>query len=270
MGTRVGIIGTGNMGGAILRGIITENYVRPSELLVFDASAKKMKQLSEEYIGLRTATSSFQLAEESDIILLCVKPNYIEDVIRQIKPAINNKAVVSIAAGWTLDRLEAALQGTGASYMRVMPNTPAMVGEGMTAICDESTLSDTDFDFVKGIFDALGKTVILPESLFDGVTAISGSSPAYVYMFIEAMADAGVREGIPRKKAYEIAAQAVLGSALMVLSTGKHPGELKDAVCSPGGTTIEAVASLEKNGFRSSVMEAVRICAEKSKEMSHR
>lgn len=265
---KVGIIGTGNMGGAILHGIVTSNYVRPSELLVFDASSKRMKQLTEEYVGLRTAADGLQLAEESEVILLCVKPNYIAEVIRQIRPALNGKAVVSIAAGWTLDRLEEALKGTGALYMRVMPNTPAMVGEGMTAICDESTLPDHVFDFVKGIFDSLGKTVILPESLFDGVTAISGSSPAYVYMFIEALADAGVREGIPRKKAYEMAAQSVLGSALMVLSTGKHPGELKDAVCSPGGTTIDAVASLEKNGFRSAVMEAVHVCAEKSKSMS--
>lgn len=269
MGIRVGIIGTGNMGGAILHGIITANYVRPSELLVYDVSAKKMKQLCEEYNGqLRTAGDVLQVAEESDMILLCVKPNYVEDVIRQIRPALNGKAIVSIAAGWTLDRLEEALKGSGASYMRVMPNTPAMVGEGMTAVCDESTLSDEDFDFAKGIFDSLGKTVILPESLFDGATALSGSGPAYVYMFIEALADGAVLQGIPRKKAYEMAAQTVLGSALMVLSTGSHPGELKDAVCSPAGTTIEAVASLEKNGFRSAVIDAVTACAEKSKKMS--
>ena len=149
MGSKVGIIGTGNMGGAILRGIITENYVRPSELLVYDASAKRMKQLSDEYIGLRTAADSLQVAEESDIILLCVKPNYIEEVIRQIRPALNGKTVVSIAAGWTLDRLEAALQNTGAAYMRVMPNTPAMVGEGMTAICDESTANTDDIDYAQ-------------------------------------------------------------------------------------------------------------------------
>ena len=125
----------------------------------------------------------------------------------------------------------------------VMPNTPAMVGEGMTAICDETTFTQEDFDYAKGIFDAIGKTRVLPERLFDGVTAISGSSPAYVYMLIEAMADAGVREGLPRTYAYEMAAQSVLGSALMVLSSGTHPAALKDAVCSPGGTTIEAVAA---------------------------
>ena len=149
-----------------------------------------------------------------------------------------------------------------------MPNTPALVGEGMTAICDDTTFSQEDFDFAKGIFDAVGKTKVLPERLFDGVVAVSGSSPAYVYMMIEAMADAGVREGLPRSYAYEMAAQSVLGSALMVLSSGTHPAALKDAVCSPAGTTIEAVAALEKNGFRNAVMEAMKACAEKSREMS--
>lgn len=269
MGKRIGIVGTGNMGSAILRGIVESNYVRPSELLVYDISKKKLQQLNEEYAGqLRTAQDCLQIANESDIIVLCVKPNFVDEVIQQLRPGLNGKAVVSIAAGWTLDRLEASLAGSGAACMRVMPNTPAMVGEGMTAVCDESSLSEEDFDFAKGIFDAVGKTVVLPEKMFDGATAISGSSPAYVYMMIEAMADAGVREGIPRKKAYEMAAQAVLGSALMVLSTGSHPGELKDAVCSPAGTTIEAVEVLEKKGFRSAIMEAMRACADKSREMS--
>ena len=129
-------------------------------------------------------------------------------------------------------------------------------------------VSQEDFDFAKGIFDAIGKTRVLPERLFDGVIAISGSSPAYVYMMIEAMADAGVREGLPRTYAYEMAAQSVLGSALMVLSSGTHPAALKDAVCSPSGTTIEAVAALEKCGFRNAILEAMRVCAEKSREMS--
>ena len=138
----------------------------------------------------------------------------------------------------------------------------------MTALCDESTFSKEDFDFVTGIFDAIGKTKILPERLFDGVVALSGSSPAYVYILIEAMADAAVREGIPRVHAYEMAAQSVLGSALMVLSTGTHPAALKDAVCSPGGTTIEAVEELERKGFRAAIMDAMKMCASKSREMS--
>ena len=138
----------------------------------------------------------------------------------------------------------------------------------MTAICQETTFDLDDFEFAKGIFDAVGRTAVLPERLFDGAIAISGSSPAYAFMMIEAMADAGVREGIPRSTAYEMAAQALLGSALMVLQSEMHPGALKDAVCSPGGTTIEAVGILESKGFRAAVMEAMKVCAEKSRDMA--
>ena len=202
------------------------------------------------------------------MIILAVKPHYIRGVIDDVRPALEGKAVISIAAGWTVDMLANALEATGATYLRVMPNTPAMVGEGMTALCDDSTFSKDDFAFAKGIFDAVGRTVILPERLFDGVIAISGSSPAYVFMMIEAMADAGVREGLPRACAYEMASQAVLGSALMVLSSGTHPASLKDAVCSPGGTTIEAVEELERKGFRGAIMDAMKACADKSRKMS--
>ena len=265
---QIGMIGTGNMGSAILRGIVDADYVKPSQLIVFDVSKRRMREISEDIPGLKTAMDCRDVAENADLIILAVKPLYMQEVINELRPAIHGKAVLSIAAGWTVDMLEEALRGTGASWMRVMPNTPAMVGEGMTALCDDTTFSQEDFEFAKGIFDSLGKTKILPERLFDGVTAISGSSPAYVYMLIEAMADAGVREGIPRNYAYEMAAQSVLGSALMVLSSGTHPAALKDAVCSPGGTTIEAVAALEKNGFRNAVMEAMKACADKSREMS--
>ena len=208
------------------------------------------------------------MAENADLIIIAVKPIYVQNVIDEIRGVLNGKAVLSIAAGWTVDMLSRALSGTGATYLRVMPNTPALVGEGMTALCDDSTFSKEDFEYAKGIFDSVGKTRILPERLFDGVVAISGSSPAYVYMLIEAMADAGVREGLPRVYAYEMAAQSVLGSALMVLSSGTHPAALKDAVCSPGGTTIEAVEELERKGFRAAIMDAMKLCAEKSREMS--
>ena len=265
---QIGMIGTGNMGSAILRGIVDAGYVKPSQLTVFDVSKRRMREISEDIPGLKTAADCREVAESSDLIILAVKPLYMQEVIDELRPALRGKSVLSIAAGWTVDMLEEAFRGTGAAWMRVMPNTPAMVGEGMTAVCDDTTFSQEDFEFAKGIFDALGKTKILPERLFDGVTAISGSSPAYVYMLIEAMADAGVREGIPRNYAYEMAAQSVLGSALMVLSSGTHPAALKDAVCSPGGTTIEAVAALEKNGFRNAVMEAMKACADKSRDMS--
>ena len=264
----VGFIGVGNMGSAIARGIVESGYLKAEQITVFDNSARRMRELEEELPGMVRARDCREVAELSDLLILAVKPLYVQEVIDEIRPVLQGKAVVSIAAGWTVSMLENALRGTGAAWLRVMPNTPALVGEGMTAICDNTTFSQEDFDYAKGIFDAVGKTRVLPERLFDGAVAISGSSPAYVYMMIEAMADAGVREGIPRTYAYEMAAQSVLGSALMVLSSGTHPAALKDAVCSPGGTTIEAVAVLEKTGFRSAVMDAMKACADKSRKMS--
>lgn len=265
---KIAMIGTGNMGSAILRGIVDANYVRASQLIVFDVSRRKLKEVEEDIPGITLAADCLEAAQAADLIILAVKPIYVRDVLDEISPALSGKSVLSIAAGWTVGMLADALRGTGAAYMRVMPNTPALVGEGMTALCDDTTFSQEDFEYAKGIFDAIGKTRVLPERLFDGVIAISGSSPAYVYMMIEAMADAGVREGLPRAYAYEMAAQAVLGSALMVLSSGTHPAALKDAVCSPGGTTIEAVAALERSGFRNAIMEAMKACADKSREMS--
>ena len=264
----IGMIGTGNMGSAILRGIVEAEYVRASQIIAYDTNRKRMRELEEDLPGVMLAADCREVAERADLIILAVKPIMMEEVIGMIRGELQGKAVLSIAAGWTVGMLEKALANTGCSYMRVMPNTPALVGEGMTALCDESTFSKEDFDFVKGIFDAIGKTRILPERLFDGVVALSGSSPAYVYMMIEAMADAAVREGIPRIHAYEMAAQSVLGSALMVLSTGTHPAALKDAVCSPGGTTIEAVEELERKGFRAAIMDAMKVCADRSREMS--
>lgn len=264
----IGMIGTGNMGSAILRGIVEAEYVRASQIIAYDTNRKRMRELEEDLPGVMLAADCREVAERADLIILAVKPIMMEEVIGMIRGELHGKAVLSIAAGWTVGMLEKALANTGCSYMRVMPNTPALVGEGMTALCDESTFSKEDFDFVKGIFDAIGKTRILPERLFDGVVALSGSSPAYVYMMIEAMADAAVREGIPRIHAYEMAAQSVLGSALMVLSTGTHPAALKDAVCSPGGTTIEAVEELERKGFRAAIMDAMKVCADRSREMS--
>lgn len=264
----IGMIGTGNMGSAILRGIVEAEYVRASQIIAYDTNRKRMRELEEDLPGVMLAADCREVAERADLIILAVKPIMMEEVIGMIRGELQGKAVLSIAAGWTVGMLEKALANTGCSYMRVMPNTPALVGEGMTALCDESTFSKEDFDFVKGIFDAIGKTRILPERLFDGVVALSGSSPAYVYMMIEAMADAAVREGIPRIHAYEMAAQSILGSALMVLSTGTHPAALKDAVCSPGGTTIEAVEELERKGFRASIMDAMKVCADRSREMS--
>ncbi|MBQ2953288.1 MAG: pyrroline-5-carboxylate reductase [Clostridia bacterium] len=265
---KLGFIGAGNMGTAILRGLIAANYLTADDMAICDLNTRRLEELSDEYPGLTCTESDAELAEMCDMIVLAVKPFFMAEVIEHIRDALNGKAVISIAAGWTVEQLYDALEGSGATCLRVMPNTPAMVGEGMTALCEDTTFSEEDFEFAKGIFDSVGRTVVLPERLFDGVIAISGSSPAYVYMLIEAMADAGVKEGLYRNTAYELAAQAVLGSALMVLQSGTHPAALKDAVCSPGGTTIEAVEELERKGFRAAVMDAMRVCAQKSRNMS--
>ena len=264
----IGMIGAGNMGSAILRGIVEADYVNAQQIISFDKSERRMRELEEDIPGVMIAGDCLEVAEKADLIIIAVKPIYVQDVIDEMRPALNGKAVLSIAAGWTVEMLRGALSGTTASYLRVMPNTPALVGEGMTAICDNTTFSKEDFNYAKGIFDSVGKTKVLPERVFDGVVAVSGSSPAYVYIMIEAMADAAVKEGIPRVYAYEMAAQSVLGSALMVLSSGTHPAALKDAVCSPEGTTIEAVIELERKGFRAAIMDAMEACARKSRKMS--
>lgn len=265
---KLGFIGAGNMGSAIMRGLISAQYLTADDMAICDLNARRLEELSDEYPGLTCTESDVELAEMCDMIVLAVKPHFMAEVIEHIRDELNGKAVISIAAGWTVEQLTNALEGSGATCLRVMPNTPAMVGEGMTAICEDTTFSEEDLEFAKGIFDSVGRTVMLPERLFDGVIAISGSSPAYIYMMIEAMADAGVKEGLYRNTAYELAAQAVLGSALMVLQSGTHPAALKDAVCSPGGTTIEAVEELERKGFRAAIMDAMKVCAQKSRDMS--
>ncbi len=265
---RLGVIGCGNMGSSIIHGVLDAGFIKQNQLTVYDADLKKLEKLSRELPGVSFCDNAIDLVRESDVVILAVKPNVVGSVLEIVSSALSGKAVVSIAAGWTVQRLSDALSKSGATYLRVMPNTPAMVGEGMTALCAEHTLSPEDFSFAQGIFEAVGRTVVLPEKLFDGVTALSGSSPAYVYMLIEAMMLAGIQSGIPKDTALQMAAQSVLGSALMVLSSGDHPASLRDAVCSPGGTTIDAVQVLEKTGFQSSIMEAMQACMEKSRRMS--
>lgn len=260
---KFGFIGAGNMGSAIIAGMIRK--YNGEDVFVYDKDKEKTLQIKEKY-GICEA-EKIEDACNVDFLFLCVKPNVIIDVISEIKEYIkNNVTIVSIAAGKSLFELEAAFcEEIG--IIRVMPNTPALVGAGMSAVCCNSYVSEERENVILEVFNSLGNAEKVPENLMDTVTGISGSSPAYVFMFIEAMADAAVRGGMTRNKAYEFAAWAVMGSAKMVLETKKHPGELKDMVCSPGGTTIEAVSNLEKNGFRNAVMEAVKVCIEKSRNM---
>lgn len=266
---KLGVIGAGNMGAAIIRGYV-KTGANPEEIMVCGHHPERLQVLREETgIGLTDAISD--LAAWCDVLLIAVKPKDVEAVLRGAAPALKKDTVlVSIAAGKRLEDLQATLLSAGSRTDRIirgMPNTPATVGEGMTALCRSGSVPDGSFAEVRSLFQGIGRAVEIPESMMDAVTGLSGSGPAYVFLFIEALADGAVAEGMPRTQAYEFAAQTVLGAAKMVLESGQHPGELKDAVCSPGGTTIEAVRSLEENGFRSTVMNAVIAAAEKSKVM---
>lgn len=208
-------------------------------------------------------------ASNSDILILAVKPQIYPEVIKQIKEHVKESVIiVVIAAGQKIDNIKALFE-RDVKVVRTMPNTPALVGEGMAAICPSTNVTDEETESICKIFNSFGKSEIVSEKLMDVVTAVSGSSPAFIFMLIEAMADGAVLEGMSRDKAYKFASQAVLGSAKMVLDTKKHPAELKDMVCSPGGTTIEGVSALERNGFRASVIDAIHETTEKSRKLSN-
>jgi len=263
----IGFIGCGNMGRAIIGGILNANLVLPSSVIVGDLNEISLVETAQTY-GIKTTTDNNEVAKVSDIIVLSVKPNLYPVVIEQIKEVVKeNVIIITIAAGKAIKGTE-EMFGRKLKIVRVMPNTPALVGEGMAAICPSEMVTEAELSEIVNIFESFGKAEIVDEKLMDVVTAVSGSSPAFVFMFIESMADAAVLDGMPRDKAYKFAAQAVLGSAKMVLETGKHPGALKDMVCSPGGTTIEGVAALEENGFRNAVISAVRKTTQKSIELS--
>ena len=263
---KLGFIGAGNMGGAIIGGVVSSGLVNACDITVADRDAKKLNDLRDKF-GVNISLDNLDCTD-ADVVFLCVKPNVIEYVIEELNSEVQNDTVfVSIAAGQSLEKLAAMFDNPQVKIVRVMPNTPALVGEGMSAVCANENVTEEEMQTVLDIFNCLGKAQSVSENIMDAVTAVSGSSPAYVFMFIEAMADAAVRGGMSRDMAYTFAAQAVLGSAKMVLETKKHPAELKDMVCSPGGTTIDAVAVLEEEGMRNAVMKAMQACINKSKEM---
>ena len=266
---KIGFIGCGNMGKAILGGLVASKLVSPENITVFNRSAQSVEAISQEF-GSQGASSADEVAKQADILIVGVKPNMMANVLGDIRESLKpNAIVVSIAAGVTLETLEFALKD-GQKVVRVMPNTPALVNAGMSSITPNKQMTEDESTLMVEIFSSFGKAAIVPEYLIHSVVGVSGSAPAYVFMFIEAMADAAVLGGMPRAQAYQFAAQAVMGSAKMVLETGKHPGELKDMVCSPGGTTIEAVKVLEQKGLRAAVMDAMQSCMAKSEEMSRR
>ncbi len=263
---KLGFIGCGNMAKAMISGILAKKNFSKEDIMASAVTEKTLSYIKNE-LGIIAEPDNKRVAKCSDIIVLAIKPIYMEEVINEIKDDTDeSKIIVTLAPGKTLLWIEKKF-GKKTKVVRTMPNTPAMVGEGMSALCVNENVTESDLKAVKEIFESFGKAEVVKENMMDAVVGVSGSSPAFVFMFIEALADAAVAEGMPRAQAYNFAAQTVLGSAKLMLETGKHPGELKDMVCSPGGTTIEGVASLEDSAFRSDVIKAVRKAADKSRRM---
>ena len=262
---KIGFIGMGNMATAIMKGLL-KSYA-PEEILFSSAHEEKMAKVTAE-TGVPHASSNIECAKQVKYLVLAVKPQVLPKVFAELKDVVTKEQVIiSIAAGYSVADLTEGLGGD-VRVVRSMPNTPAMVGEGMTGVCyDAALFTEEEKKTIEEIFTSFGKMEIVEEKLMDVVASASGCSPSYVYMFIEALADGCVRNGLPRKMAYNMAAQAVLGSAKMVLETGLHPGELKDMVCSPGGTTIEGLAALEENGFRGAIIKACDANFQKNKKL---
>ena len=259
---KIGCIGTGAMGGAIMRAVCKKYDV--SQIKVTDKNTQMGKAFAEETGANFVQTNKEVL--DCDFIFLAVKPQFLGQVFDEIGKDIPKSAVViSMAAGVKIEKLEA--WAPKARFIRMMPNVCAQIGQAMTAISYNDNIMEEEADIAKEILSTAGKVEVVPEKLMDCVTAVSGSGPAFVFMFIEAMADAAVRCGMPRAQAYTYAAQTVYGSAGMVMESGKNPAVLKDMVCSPAGTTIEGVAALEENGFRSAVIEAVTAAYDRSVEL---
>lgn len=261
---KIGFIGCGNMGRAMLAGIVNTGLAAPSDVIVSARTAATLDAVKAEF-GAQTTPRNVE-ACQAKVVFLAVKPQMYEGVIAEIAPHLPEDALlVSIAPGKSLAWL--AEKSGAHKIVRLMPNTPAAVAEGMTAVVPGASCTPEDVEEILAIVNSFGKSEIIPEHLIDAASAAAGCSPAFTYMYIEAMADAAVREGMPRAQAYRFAAQAVLGAAKMMLETGQHPGALKDAVCSPGGTTIEGVRALEQNGMRAAVMEALSATVAKAQRL---
>lgn len=262
---KLGFIGCGNMASAMINGIVANGIMKANEIIASDAFEAAREKAAG--MGIHTTADNLEVVRNADIIVLAIKPQYIEGVIKEIKDAVSSEQMlISIVAGKTIQWFEERFEKK-ITLVRTMPNTPALVGEGMTGASPNANVTEGQLQEAIAILKGFGQVEIVPEHLIDVVVSVSGSAPAYVFMFIEAMADGAVADGMPRDQAYRFAAQAVLGSAKMVLETGMHPGQLKDMVCSPGGTTIEAVRVLEEKGMRSAVIEAMKACVKRGREL---
>ena len=263
---KIGFIGGGNMASAIIGGMIEKKVYEADQVMASGKDTASLENLNKKY-GIEVTEDNAKVMEKSDVVFLSVKPQVLPYVIEEIAPMVKeNQLFISIAAGKTIEWIENEF-GKEIKLVRVMPNTPALVGEGCTGICANKRVSDAELALAKTIFDSCGTSYLVPEHLMDVVGAASGSGPAFVFMFMEAMADAAVMGGMPRDLAYKMVAQTVLGSGKLLLETEKHPGILKDMVCSPAGTTICGVKVLEEQGFRGAIMDALDSCVQKSKKI---
>lgn len=262
---KIGFIGSGNMASALIGGLLSAGTFLAENVSVSDKNENSLKKWTEK--GVYTTPNNCEVVKRSDIIVLAVKPNVMPFVLDEIKELSENKIFISIAAGVSIEFIENEL-GENTKIVRTMPNTPAQVNCGMTVISPNKMVSDDEIKLVTKILESIGSAVVLDEKYMSIATALHGSSPAYIYMLIDAMADSGVNYGLTRETSLLLAAKAVEGTAKMVLETGVHPSQLKDNVCSPGGTTIAAVCSLEKSGFRASIQQAIDACVEKAEKMS--
>ncbi|HXG17400.1 MAG TPA: pyrroline-5-carboxylate reductase [Calidithermus sp.] len=265
-GKKVGFIGAGNMGEALVKGLTRASVVPPEMIWASDVRLERLRELDRQY-GIQLAADNVELVRQVDVVILAVKPQIIASVLREIAPVLTRrKLLISLAAGVSTAALRGHL-GKDARLIRVMPNTPALVLEGVTAIARADGLEAEDLEIASEIFSAVGRVVVLEEDLMDAVTGLSGSGPAYIALVIESLADGGVKMGLDRVTAMTLATQTVLGSAKLLLETGLHPGALKDMVSSPGGTSIAGIAALEEGGVRTTFIKAVERATQRSREL---
>lgn len=265
-GKRVGFVGAGNMGEALIKGLVAASLLPPADILASDVRAERVAELARRF-GITAARDNREVVAGADVVILAVKPQIMTVVLTEIAPAVSRRQLlISIAAGVATATLRKTL-GDDVRLIRVMPNTPALVLAGATAVARAGGLEPGDLPTAEAIFGAVGRVVVLEEALLDAVTGLSGSGPAYVAMVVEALADGGVRMGLDRATAMTLATQTVLGSARLLAETGLHPGALKDMVSSPGGTTIAGVSALEDGGLRGTLIRAVERATLRSREL---
>ena len=269
---KLGFIGGGNMTEALVKGLLASSSVIPKDILISDLISDRLEYLGKEY-KVKTTSDNRELVQKSDILVLAVKPQVVSNVLESLSDLIDsNKIIISVAAGISISLIEDTLDVEGKkkiSVIRTMPNTPALVQEGATAICRGGYSTTLDLKVAHHIFKAIGQTVDIDEIHMDAVTGLSGSGPAYIFMIIDALSDAGVKVGLSREVSNILTIQTILGSAKLARDGGKHPGELKDMVTSPGGTTISGLHMLEEGGIRNALMNAVEMATQRSRELGN-